>query len=187
MNDKNICYFTGNLTDIPRIHNSNSREIAFFTIGNNRSWKNKNTEEWESKPTFINFQSIVNLDYIRGLTKGQPVDIEAVFESYTKTSNNVKTYHSIFIVRKIRKLEKQNQVSPPSSNNQNPTSSGQEDPNVIIIRKLYKYKIGDIIDPEIWSLVDLAGTDGKTKTAKINSLLPEGRQIIKTNRGWEVA
>jgi len=101
----NKCIFVGNITRDPDIKHLSDVKVANFTIAVNKSWKDRQTDEWKEKVEFVR---IVAWRYLaekaeRSLTKGKQCFVEGELETrkWTDKEGNDK-YTTEIIARDIQ-------------------------------------------------------------------------------------
>ena len=111
MSDLNKVFLSGRLTKDPDIrYTPNGSEVATFSIAVNRSFKAKDSEEWQEETFFINIIAWNRLaeKVEKTFKKGMPVFVEGrlLIRSYEK--DGVKKYVTEIIAIDARLLQSTN-------------------------------------------------------------------------------
>lgn len=128
-------YIVGNLTRDPEVTViSSGATLAKFTVACERSWKNENTGEWESAPSFIDVVAwrFVAEDVERLLEKGMRVIVTGRFDQQSwedkdtgKTRNRLEvTADEVAIaVRNVESFVRKQRQEGGAAGNGRPTAS----------------------------------------------------------------
>jgi single-strand DNA-binding protein len=124
----NNCQFAGNIGRIDEVKEFGSSKVLSFSIAVNKSWKDKQSDEWKEKTTWINCKAWnYAADKVLRMQKGQTIFIQAELEIEEWESEGNKRQKAVFNCREIKALTRPDADSSGGGYSQQTKPSAGED------------------------------------------------------------
>lgn len=127
----NKCIFIGNMGQDPEIRTTGDSKVANFSIGVNKTWKDKNGEkqtrtEWVRCTAWRQLAEIAE----KWLRKGQQVYVEGELETRSYEKDGQTHYTTAINLETIKILGfKKDDAAQPAATNQGPVDTGLRRPS----------------------------------------------------------